>query len=198
MLGFADTWIFTWVIIPLLIFFARIMDVSIGTLRLILLSRGEKYIAPALGFVEVIIWLLAIRQILQHLDNAACYVAYGAGFATGNYIGMLLNERLSLGKVILRVFSRIKTEDTINHLRAGGFGLTVVDAQGMTGEVKMLFTILRKKELRTALDIIHSHDEQAFYTVEDVQTVREGYFRMGMNKSRVPIIGPFSIFRKGK
>ena len=195
---FADTWLFTWVIIPMLIFFARIMDVSIGTLRLILLSRGEKYLAPALGFIEVIIWLLAIRQILQHLDNAACYIAYGAGFATGNYIGMMLNERLSLGKVILRIISRVKTDELIIKLRESGFGLTVVDAHGRAGDVKILFTILRKKELRAALDIVHNNDAQAFYTIEDVQTVREGYFRMGMKRSAVPIISPFSIFRKGK
>lgn len=198
MMELTDSWILTWVVIPLLIFFARIMDVSIGTLRLILLSRGEKYLAPALGFLEVIIWLLAIRQILQHLDNAAAYIAYGAGFATGNYIGMLLNERLSLGKVILRVISRVKTHEIIDKLRGSGFGLTVVDAHGRAGDVKILFTILRKKELGLALDIVHELDSQAFYTIEDVQTVKEGYFRAGLKKSAVPVISPFSIFRKGK
>ena len=84
------TWIFTWVLLPILIFFARILDQSIGTMRLIFLSKGMKHIAPFLGFFEVIIWLLAIGQIMQHLDNWVCYVAYGAGFAMGNFIGITL------------------------------------------------------------------------------------------------------------
>ena len=193
-----DSWLFTWVIVPLLIFFARILDVSIGTLRLVLISRGEKIVAPALGFIEVIIWLLAIRQILNHLNNPVCYIAYGAGFATGNYIGMVLNEKLSLGKVMMRVFSRENSLALIEQMRNAGFGLTVVDAQGMAGPVKMMFTILKKKDLRPALDIVHQFDPQAFYTIDDAKTVREGHFRFGVNKSDAPVISPFSIFRKGK
>ena len=89
----SDTWFFTWILLPALIFLARILDQSIGTLRLIFLSKGMKYIAPFLGFFEVIIWLLAVGQIMQHLDNWLCYVAYGAGFAMGNFIGITLEER---------------------------------------------------------------------------------------------------------
>lgn len=90
---FLDSEIFNWVVLPLLIAIARIMDVTIGTIRLIFVSRGYKYLAPLLGFAEVIIWLMAISQIMQHLDNIMCYIGYGAGFAAGNYIGIILVEK---------------------------------------------------------------------------------------------------------
>ena len=109
----SDSWVFTWVVLPVLIFLARIMDVSIGTLRLIFVSRGYKYYAPMLGFFEVIIWLLAIGQIMQHLDNFLCYLAYGLGFATGNYIGIYLDEKLSLGTVLIRIVSKTDTSGLI-------------------------------------------------------------------------------------
>ena len=96
-----NEWYFTWVVIPVLIFLARILDVSIGTLRLIYVSRGYKTLAPVLGFFEVLIWLAAIRQIMQHVDNPACFLAYALGFASGNYIGMWISEKLSIGKVLL-------------------------------------------------------------------------------------------------
>ena len=88
---------FTYVILPLLIFLARIADVSIGTIRIVMVAKGQKMIAPILGFFEVLIWLLAISKIMQNLDNWVCYVAYGAGFATGNYIGMIIEEKLAMG-----------------------------------------------------------------------------------------------------
>ena len=81
------THLFAWVILPLLIFLARVADVSMGTLRIIFVSKGLKYLAPIIGFFEVIIWLLAIRIIMQNLSNFMCYIAYGAGFAMGNYAG---------------------------------------------------------------------------------------------------------------
>ena len=98
-----DSWSFQWIILPLLIFLARITDQTIGTLRLIFLSKGYKFIAPFLGFFEVIIWLLAVSQIMKHLDNVMCYVAYGSGFAMGNFIGMAIEQKLSLGSVIIRL-----------------------------------------------------------------------------------------------
>ena len=108
---FFNTELFTWVILPLLIFLARILDVSIGTMRLIFVSKGMKYLAPILGFFEVIIWLLAISQIMQHLDNVLCYVAYGLGFAMGNYLGIVLEEKMSIGTVLIRV---IPQKETLN------------------------------------------------------------------------------------
>jgi uncharacterized protein YebE (UPF0316 family) len=97
---FFDSFWWTWVLLPLLIFMSRILDQSIGTMRLIFVSKGYRYIGPILGFFEVIIWLLAITQVLQHLNNPLSYIAYGAGFGMGNYIGIRLEEKLSIGTVL--------------------------------------------------------------------------------------------------
>jgi len=192
-----DSPLFTWVFLPLLIFFARIMDVSIGTLRLIFVSKGYKFYAPLLGFFEVIIWLLAIGQIMQHLDNFLCYFAYGLGFATGNYLGIYLDEKMSLGTVLIRVVPKMDTTNLINQLREQSFGASLVDIEGMTGKLKMIFTIVKRKDLKEVLGIIQEHNPQAFVTIEDVKTAREGYFRLSRKKVNSPA-ALFNDVRKGK
>jgi len=192
-----DSPLFTWVILPLLIFFARILDVSIGTLRLIFVAKGFKFYAPMLGFFEVIIWLLAIGQIMQHLDNFLCYFAYGLGFATGNYLGIYLDEKMSLGTVLIRVVPKVDTTNLINELREQSFGASLVDIEGMTGKLKMIFTIVKRKDLKEVLGIIQEHNPQAFVTIEDVKTAREGYFRLSRKKSYSPA-ALFNDVRKGK
>jgi uncharacterized protein YebE (UPF0316 family) len=192
-----DSNLFTWVILPLLIFFARILDVSIGTLRLIFVSKGYKFYAPLLGFFEVIVWLLAIGQIMQHLDNFLCYIAYGLGFATGNFLGILLDEKMSLGTVLIRVVPKMDTTELINHLRENSFGASLVDIEGMTGKLKMIFTIVKRKDLKEVLGLIQEHNPQAFVTIEDVKTAREGYFRLSRKKMFSPL-ALFNDIRKGK
>jgi uncharacterized protein YebE (UPF0316 family) len=193
-----DSPVFTWVILPLLIFLARIMDVSIGTLRLIFVSKGYKFYAPMLGFFEVIIWLLAIGQIMQHLDNFMCYVAYGLGFAAGNYIGIYFEEKLSLGTVLIRVVSKSDTSSLINRMREENFGASLVDIEGMTGKQKMIFTIVKRIDLKDVMRLIQQYNPQAFVTIEDVKTAQEGYFRLARKRSIVPLVGLFLDFRKGK
>jgi len=178
-----DSQLFTWVILPLLIFFARIADQSIGTMRLIFLSKGYKFIAPFLGFFEVIIWLLAIGQIMEHLDNFMCYIAYGLGFAMGNFIGITLEERISIGNVIIRVITGTETATLVEHLRSLNFGTTVADAAGSKGPVKILFTIIKRKDVREAIKIIQQYNPHAFYTIEDVKALNEGIFRSTKRKT---------------
>lgn len=192
-----DSSLFTWVILPLLIFFARITDVSIGTLRLIFVSKGYKYYAPILGFFEVIVWLLAIGQIMQHLDNFLCYLAYGLGFATGNFLGILIEEKMSLGTVLIRVVPKMDTTKLIDQLRENSFGASLVDIEGMTGKLKMIFTIVKRKDLKEVLGIIQEHNPQAFVTIEDVKTAKEGFFRMSRKKLLSPV-ALFNDIRKGK
>jgi uncharacterized protein YebE (UPF0316 family) len=192
-----DSPLFTWVFLPLLIFFARILDVSIGTLRLIFVSKGYKIYAPILGFFEVVIWLIAIGQIMQHLDNFLCYLAYGLGFATGNYLGIYLDEKMSLGTVLIRVVPKVDTSSLINHLRENSFGASLVDIEGMTGKLKMIFTIVKRKDLHEVLGIIRDHNPQAFVTIEDVRTAKEGFFRMQRKKMSYPS-AVFNDIRKGK
>jgi uncharacterized protein YebE (UPF0316 family) len=169
---------FTWLILPALIFLARIADQSIGTLRLIFVSKGMKYAAPVVGFFESIIWLLAVGQIMQHLDNLACIFAYGAGFAAGNYVGMLLEEKISLGKVLIRIVPKIDTSELIAHLRENHYGLTVMNAEGKDGLVKVLISIVKRKEINRFVGIINEFNPNAFYSIEEVRAVNEGVFRV--------------------
>lgn len=173
---FFDSFWWAWVFLPLLIFMSRILDQSIGTMRLIFVSKGFRHIGPVLGFFEVIIWLLAITQVLKHLYNPMCYIAYGAGFAMGNYVGIRLEEKLSIGNVLIRIIPKMDTTSLINHLRNEGFGVTVLDAEGVKGPVKIVFTIIKRKSAPIVIDIINRHNPQAFYTIEEVKAVKEGYF----------------------
>jgi uncharacterized protein YebE (UPF0316 family) len=169
--------IFAWVVLPLLIFFSRILDVSIGTMRLIFVSKGYKYIAPVLGFFEVIIWLVAISQIMQNLNNIMAYIAYGAGFAMGNYLGIVMEERMSIGTVLIRVMPKTETNDLIQRLRQHEFAVTTVDVEGMTGKTKMIFSIVNRKYIGDYVDIVQKFNPKAFYTIEDIKSVKEGYFK---------------------
>ena len=175
---------FTYFVIPVLIFLARICDQSIGTLRLIFVSKGYKYIAPFLGFFEVIIWVMAISQIMQHLDNIYCYIAYGAGFATGNYVGMYLEEKISLGTVIMRIIPKKDTSELVNYLRLNNYGLTIVDAEGSTGPVKIIFSIVKLKDVPHIFNIINQFNPNAFYTIEEVKAVNKGIFKDKRNNRR--------------
>ncbi len=135
---------------------------------------------------------------MQHLDNIVCYLAYGLGFATGNYFGIYLEQKMSLGAVVLRVIPKKDTSALINHLREANFGVSAVDIEGMTGKSQMLLMIIKRKHLNEVLEIIHSHNPNAFYTIEDVKSVSEGYFRNPQKNSIFPSFSLFHDFRKGK
>jgi uncharacterized protein YebE (UPF0316 family) len=126
----------------------------------------------------VIIWLLAVTQVMKHLYNPLSYIAYGAGFAMGNYIGILLEEKLSIGTVLIRIIPRLDTSDLIRRLRNEGFGVTVVDAEGGMGSVKMVFTIIKRKKVEKVIDIINHYNPNAFYTIEEIKAVKDGFFGM--------------------
>ena len=175
--------IFTWVVLPLLIFIARISDQTIGTLRLIFISKGQKVLAPLLGFFEVIIWLIAVGQIMKHLDNILCYIAYGGGFAMGNYIGMVVEEKLSLGNLLVRIIPKKDTSDLIAYLRENNFGVTSVPAVGSKGNVDIVFTIIKRKELEDVVAIINKFNPNAFYTIEEVKAINEGIFKQRRKKT---------------
>jgi uncharacterized protein YebE (UPF0316 family) len=167
---------FTWVIVPLLIILARIADQTIGTLRLVYLSKGYKVLAPVMGFFEVLIWIVAVSQIFQQLNNYFYYLAYAIGFALGNYLGLRIEEKISLGKVVIRVFPKGNVDNIIEVLKEKGYGLTIMDAYGTRGPVKILFSILNRKSLPDFLSIIKSYDDKAFYTIEDVRSSAKGVF----------------------
>lgn len=162
-----------WVLIPLLIYFARIMDVSIGTLRIVFVSRGDKKIAPLLGFVETLIWLVAVGQILNNVSNVAGYLAFGAGYATGNYIGLLLEERLAMGQVVIRTIMSLPAEKLTEILRDEGYRVTCIDAQGRDGKTQIIFMIVPRKKVQHVIDLILEYNPRAFYSIENIRSVSD-------------------------
>ena len=178
-----DSPIFGWVILPLLIFFARICDQTIGTLRLIFVSKGFKHIVPFLAFFESMIWLLAITQILNHLENAVTFLAYGSGYAMGNYVGMLLEERLSIGSVIIRIFSKEqRISEFVEVLQKNNYGYTIINGEGSTGELKIIFSIINRKYLSHLITQINAIDSNIFYTIEEIKSVEKGIFKQSKRK----------------
>lgn len=167
---------YDYVVLPVLIFLARITDVSIGTIRVILITRGAKRLAPVLGFFEVLIWIIVVSQVMRNLSNPACFIGYAAGFATGNYFGMFLEEKLAIGTLILRVITPKEADDLIAALNQAGFGATSLEANGATGHVHVIFSIIQRGDLHQVLEIIQHYHPKAFYSVEDVRFAREGIF----------------------
>lgn len=161
---------FTYAVLPALIFLARVADVSIGTLRIVFVGRGHKMIAMLLGFFEVIIWLLAIGQIMTNLTSIQCYLAYAAGFAAGNYVGLAIEQRLAPGTVAVRVICRSEAEALTAALRQQGFGVTRVEGQGRDGPVAVLYIVVKRRRLQQVLETIWKHNPKAFYSVKEVRT----------------------------
>ncbi len=178
-----DSQLFAWVILPLLIMLSRIMDQTLGSMRLIFLAKGEKFLAPLLGFFEVIIWLVAVAQIMKHLDNAMSYIGYGLGFALGNYIGMAIEEKLSIGNVIIRIMPKKETVSLVNELRNRDFGVTTMLAEGKAGSVQVVLTIIKRKQVEEVVSIINQYNPNAFYSIEDVRAVKEGIMKQQGSKS---------------
>ncbi len=169
-----DTVYFDYIILPALIFTARIFDVSLDTIRVIMVSKGYRKLAPYVGFFQVLIWIITITRIMENLDNWLTYVAYAAGFGTGTFVGMWIEERIALGNELLRVITRQPADALIKALRENGYRVTVVTGQGREGEVGILFLVLKRKTVNEVISLVNEYNPQAFYTVEDMRHVSEG------------------------
>jgi uncharacterized protein YebE (UPF0316 family) len=167
---------YTWVILPLLIFLARLIDVTLGTVRIIFISRGKKLLAPLLGFLEVFIWITVVSQVVSGAQSIVAYLAYAAGFAVGNYVGMIVEEKLAIGTLVIRVILPKDGELLVERLRTEGYGATYVDGQGASGAVILIFTVVMRKELPRVVDLIQEIHPRAFFTVEELRTAQQGIF----------------------
>lgn len=161
--------IYNWVVLPLVIFCARVTDVSMSTLRQIFVISGRRNVAPVMGIFESLIWLIAISTIMQNLNNIFCYIGYAAGFATGIFVGMTIEEKLALGKVMVRVITRQAATDLIDYLRTTRFGFTYVEGEGKRENVKLIFSVVQRQDLPELVEIINQYNPNAFYTVETVR-----------------------------
>lgn len=167
---------FSWIILPLLIFISRLGDVTMATLRHIFISKGLKKIVPILGFFEVLIWLVAMRQVFSHLDNAACFIAWAAGFSAGTYLGMYIEERLAIGTQIIRIITAENISPLVEILKKRNQGITIVDGHGAVGPVKLIFTIVKRTNKANVIELIRQYAPKAFYSIEDVKGSERGVF----------------------
>jgi uncharacterized protein YebE (UPF0316 family) len=196
--SFFDSNLFSYGLLPALIFLARICDVSIGTMRIIFVSKGKKNIAPILGFFEVLIWITAISKIMENLDHYINYIAYAAGFATGNYVGMIIEEKLAVGIQMIRVFTHQNGLELVQSLNSSGYGATSVEAHGAKEKVHLIYTIVQRNELDKVLEVIDKFNPKAFYTIEDVRAVNEGIFPPRKPSTIFPFSNILFQWRKGK
>lgn len=178
-----DPDIMHWVIIPLAIFLARIVDVSINTLRTVLMLGGRKRLAPVFGFFESFIWLVAIGQIMKNLDSVTSYFAYAGGFASGIYVGMLLEEKLAFGKVIVRLITSKNAAQLIEVLKREGYSLTIVDGKGgRGGKVNLIFSVLQRSELPKFKRLMNQWDPGTFYSIEAVRYASEPMYNTDVDE----------------
>lgn len=170
--------IFNWVIMPLLIFLAQVANVSMETLRIVFLSKGMKYLAPVIAFFEIIIWLLAIVGVLNNLSNISYFLAYAFGYALGTYMGLVIEEKLSIGMVIMRIVTTDGTgEEITDFLQAEHYGTTSLDAKGSRGGVKMMISLVNRDDVPRITRHIEETNPDAFFSIEDVRYVNQGVFR---------------------
>lgn len=191
--------LYAWVILPLLIFFARVCDVSMETIRVIYISRGIKFLAPIIAFFEIIIWLLAMEVVLKDLSNIVYFMAYAFGFAAGTYIGLVIEERLSIGTVILRIITTDEsTGEIVSFLESGHFGVTSLDARGSRGTVRMIISLVNRADIPRITEHIEAVNPRAFYSIEDVRYVNKGVFRPKDTSSLAHVFSPVFHYKKRK
>ncbi len=189
-MSFLDTPMYVWVVLPILVFLARVTDVSLGTLRIIFISRGKRSIAPLLGFVEVFIWITIVSQIVSHAHNLLAYLAYAAGFASGAFIGMYIEGRLKIGTQVILAIIQDDVAVLMSHLRGAGYGFTSVDGMGANGPVKLIYTIVQRRNLEDVLSIIHQSHPHAFLSISDVRSTQEGIFPIPVTAPSLSFLWP--------
>lgn len=176
MFDFLD--IYPW-LLPFVIFFGRIVDVSLGTLRIVFVSKGEKNIAPFIGFVEVFIWVVIIAQVLSRANDIFAYLSYAGGYAAGTYIGLHIEAKIGLGFVKYRVFTLNNGLDLIGALNRQGYGSTLIHGEGSTADIDIVEAVIGRKDTKTVDKIVKEFDPKAFCVLEDVRAKQMGIFAKG-------------------
>jgi len=160
-----------------LIFILRVCDMSLDTLRVLFVMRGKKQIAWVLGFIQSAIYLLAIGRVLTQLNNPLNIIGYAAGFATGNVVGMLIEERIAIGHILVNIISPRRGSAIVSHLRQNGYAVTELSGRGKDGMVSMINCSVLRKQVDTVHGLVNEIDPEAFITAEDVRPIRHGFWR---------------------
>ena len=183
-------------LLPLAIMCSRVVDVSIGTVRMIMVIRGRRYTAAVLGFFEVTVWLLAITGIIAHVDSVLSYLAYGIGFATGNIVGLYIEQKMAVGQQLVRFISSEEGENISRVLRSQGFGVTEFSGSGREGPVLLGFVITARKKVSELMNIIISVDPKAVVTIEDVRQSNIVDYQRMIGRSSGGLLTRFRIVKK--
>lgn len=165
-------------LLPIVIFVGRICDVTLGTLRIIFVSKGEKKKAPIVGFFEVFIWVVIISQVFANANSIISYIAYAGGYATGNYVGILVENKIAFGFQLLRIYTKKDGHELTRLLNKSGFGSTSIKGQGAVSEVDIIETVVSRKSQKKVIAIIDSFDPNAFYLIEDIRSKQKGIFAL--------------------
>lgn len=160
---------------PLLVFFLKIGDVSLATVRILAVVRGSRLAGPAIGFVEILIWVVVVGAVIRNLGSPLHVVGYAAGFTAGTAVGMWIESKLALGVSTIQVVSREPTSELARRLRELGFGVTKLEGQGREGSVEILYTVVRRRHVPRVLRRVEEDDPDAFVAIQDDTVVRRGW-----------------------
>jgi uncharacterized protein YebE (UPF0316 family) len=163
--------------LPIIIFLLRVTDMSLDTLRVLYVIRGRKPLAWVLGFFQSALWVVAITSVLSNLDNLFNVVGYASGFATGNVVGMLIEEQLAIGFGHLRIISSRRGNAIVAALRNAGYAVTELPGRGKDGTVTVISCSVRRRDIERVLRVVYDIDSEAFLTVEDIRPLHRGYWR---------------------
>lgn len=175
----------------LLIFLLRVIDVSMATVRLIFAVRGRRGLAAIIGFFEILVWIFAVGQALQHLDSILHLLGYAGGFATGSYVGVCLEARLALGLSVVHAVCRSEDDGVklagqlANAVRLAGFAVTEIEGRGRDGDVDLLRIVVPRRRAATLIELIRDYDPSAFITLEEVRATQGGYLQVAGRKTPV-------------
>lgn len=161
----------------LIIFTLRVVDIALATIRMLMVIRGRKALAWIIGFAQAIVFVAALQAVLSDLDNLLNILGYAAGFATGNVVGMLIEERLALGHTHMRIISSGRGPEVAEHLRGAGFAVTEIPGRGKDGTVSLLNCSVRRKRVLEVRHLVEQVDQDAMVTAEDIHPVRRGFWR---------------------
>jgi len=173
MLSFLDNYPY---LLPFIIFFGRIIDVSLGTLRIIFVSKGEKYLARLVGFFEVFIWIVVISEIFSRANGLFSYLSYAAGYGMGNFVGIMIEQKIAFGTLLCRVYTKQSGEELIRTLNKRNFGSTLIHGSGSLGEIDIVEIVVDRRRAKEIERLINEFDPDVFFVTEDIRTKQKGIF----------------------
>ena len=160
-----------------LIFGLRVVNMALDTVRALMVMRNQKKLVWILGFLQTIIFVYALNTVIDDLGNIVNLMAYSAGFASGNVVGMWIEEKIAMGYVRVQVISSKYGSALVDALRSHSYGVTEFPGRGKDGAVSMISTGVLRKDVQKVLDLVNEIDQEAFITTENLQPIRRGFFR---------------------